>query len=500
MNVGLGQPGRSALADPQADPVGPADPAGPVPGPAPVRAGWRRAGPVALVLLLAGALAAGLVVVYRQAGGRPVPVAGRPVGGPSPVEPAVGPAGPVLAALRPAGPVPPPAAIAARLSRPLRDRRLGPRVSAAVIDLATGGTLYDANGGRPAAPASTTKLTTAAAVLASYPADHRFQTRVVAGARPGQVVLVGGGDPTLSRAPAGAPTVYPGAARLVDLAAAVRRSGVRPTSVVVDGSLFTGPAFGPRWDPRDVAGGYVAPITAVMLDGGRLPGADPRSEHPARSAHPDLDAGQALGALLGVPARAVGLGRAVPGARLLGQVSSPPLGRILERTLLASDNVLAEVLARQVALAGHRPASFAGAAAAVRAVLARLGVDVTGDGLLDGSGLSPNDRLSPALLAALLRVASSRQHPELHPLFAGLPVGGYDGTLDDRYRAGPPAAAAGSVRAKTGTLTGVSCLAGVVQTAGARLLAFAFLADRAPSVLEAEAALDAATAALARVG
>jgi D-alanyl-D-alanine carboxypeptidase/D-alanyl-D-alanine-endopeptidase (penicillin-binding protein 4) len=136
----------------------------------------------------------------------------------------------------------------------------------------------------------------------------------------------------------------------------------------------------------------------------------------------------------------------------------------------------------------------------VRAVLGRLGVDVAGDGLLDGSGLSPADRLSPALLAALLRVASSRQHPELHPLFAALPVGGYDGTLDDRYRAGPAAAAAGSVRAKTGTLTGVSCLAGVVQTAGGRPLAFAFLADRAPSVRDAEAALDAAAAALARLG
>ena len=56
-----------------------------------------------------------------------------------------------------------------------------------------------------------------------------------------------------------------------------------------------------------------------------------------------------------------------------------------------------------------------------------LGVDVGGDRLADGSGLSTADRLSPALLVALLRVAASAQHPELHPLFAGLPVGGYDG-------------------------------------------------------------------------
>src|SRR5262249_23210871 len=229
--------------------------------------------------------------------------------------------------------------------------------------------------------------TTAAAVLASYPAEHRFRTRVLAGARPGEVVLVGGGDPTLSAAPAGRPTIYPEAARLADLAGAVRRSGGRPTSVVVDGSLFTGPALGPHWDPGDVAGGYIAPITALMLDAGRQPGLL------ARSWQPDLDAGRALARLLGVPPAAVRRGHPAPGARVLAEVSSPPLGRLLERTLLASDNVLAEVLARQVALAEHQPASFAGAVAAVRAVLRRLGVDVSGDRLLDGSGLSPADTL-----------------------------------------------------------------------------------------------------------
>ena len=193
-------------------------------------------------------------------------------------------------------------------------------------------------------------------------------------------------------------------------------------------------------------------------------------------------------------------GRAAAGARLLGQVRSAPLARIVEQTLLPSDNVLAEMLARQVALAQHRPASFAGSAAAVRAALGRLGLDVAGDGLVDGSGLSTADRLSPALLVSLLRAAASAQHPELHPLFAGLPVGGYDGTLDGRYRTGAASAAAGAVRAKTGTLTGVSTLAGVVQTRSGRLLGFAFLADRVPSVRDAEAALDLAAAALTRAG
>jgi serine-type D-Ala-D-Ala carboxypeptidase/endopeptidase (penicillin-binding protein 4) len=464
----------------------------------PGRTPARRVVFVVLVLLLAAAVGAGATLLFvRGLGASPPaatsglrPGAATPDGGAAtlPAPP------PVLAALAPAGPAPGPAAVAARLAGPLHDRRLGPQVFAAVVDLTTGATLYDSGGSRPAAPASTTKLTTAAAALASYPADHRFATRVLAGAHPGEVVLVGGGDLTLSAAPSGRPTVYPGAARLADLAAAVRHSGAPASRVVVDGSLFGGPAIGSGWDPRDVAGGYIAPITALMTDAGRLPGTT------ARSPQPDVDAGRAFARMLGLRTGAVTRGRAPAAARVLGEVWSAPLARIVESTLLPSDNVLAEMLARQVALARHAPATFAGAVASVRAVLAGLGVDVAGDRLTDGSGLSTADRLSPALLVSLLRVAASAQHPELHPLFAGLPVGGYDGTLDDRYRAGPAAAAAGAVRAKTGTLTGVSSLAGVVQTAGGRLLAFAFLADRSPGAHNAEAALDAAAAALIPVG
>src|SRR5262249_14280014 len=158
--------------------------------PAPGRTRWRQVGLVALVLLLAGTLAAGLTTLYLGLARPGGPAAGAPgaaspgtttaPAGPHPVEPVVSPPGPVVPALDSIGPAPAPAVVAARLSGPLRDRRLGSRVSAVVADLTTGGTLYDANGRRPATPASTTKLTTAAAVLASYPAEHRFRTRVLA--------------------------------------------------------------------------------------------------------------------------------------------------------------------------------------------------------------------------------------------------------------------------------------------------------------------------------
>jgi D-alanyl-D-alanine carboxypeptidase/D-alanyl-D-alanine-endopeptidase (penicillin-binding protein 4) len=388
------------------------------------------------------------------------------------------------------------AGVARKLAGPLTDRRLGARVSTTVVDAETGQVLLDRGAANSVTPASTAKLATSVALLSVADPDQRLTTRIVAGSRPGDVVLVGGGDPTLSAAPAGKPTVYEGAARVTTLAGLAKRAGLGPVSrVVVDSSLFSGPAMAPTWNPADVGGGYIAPITATMVDAGRQDGLR------ARSGTPDIEAGRALAAALGVPKAPVVRGPAPIGATTLAEVDSQPIPRLVEQTLLASDNVLAEALARQVAIAEGQPASFAGAAAATRTVLTRLGMPA-GDRLLDGSGLSAQDRVTPALLAALLRTAAAADQPRLHALVPGLPVSGYLGTLDERYRTGPAALAAGQVRAKTGTLDGVSSLAGLVRGADGRLLVFAVVADRVPAggTLPAEAALDEVAAALTTCG
>jgi D-alanyl-D-alanine carboxypeptidase/D-alanyl-D-alanine-endopeptidase (penicillin-binding protein 4) len=123
--------------------------------------------------------------------------------------------------------------------------------------------------------------------------------------------------------------------------------------------------------------------------------------------------------------------------------------------------------------------------------------------LADGSGLSKNNRITPALLTAVLTLAARSDHPELHGLFSGLPVAGYSGTLKDRYRsAGPSRPGAGVVRAKTGTLTGVSAISGIVVTRDGRLLAFAVLADDVTpgGQFPAQDALDKITTTLAGCG
>ena len=396
------------------------------------------------------------------------------------------------------GSVPVAAKVRALLGPALSAAALGPTVHALVTDATTATVLLDRSGALATAPASTAKLTTATAVLGSLPSTARISTRVVAGAHPGQIVLVGGGDPTLSAAPAGTSSLYAGAARLSELARQVKVAvGAAPvTSIVVDTSLYTGPPEAPGWAQEDVPSDYASAITSLVVDGGR-----PATGGDIRSENPDLEAGRALATLLGAPAAPVSRGPAAAGARQLGVVRSEPMLDLVEQMLGTSDNVIAEMLARQVALKVGQPVSFAGAVTAVRSVLKSVGIVVPAT-LVDGSGLSGADRLSPSVLVALLRAALTGAQPALAQLISALPVAGWDGTLVMRYQVPPSAAAAGDVRAKTGTLTGVVTLAGIVRDSTGRLLVFAVMADAVPvgGTEAAEAALDAAISRLAACG
>jgi len=446
------------------------------------------AGLVLLVLVLGAAAGVGGFAVTDAARTTTAPSSPPP---PTPRAYAAAGATPSAPATGGAGAAPTAAGVAAALRPLLGAAGLGSRVRAEVLDAQDGTALLDRGGAIPAAPASTAKLLTAAALLTVRPADFRIPTTVRAGTG-GALVLVGGGDPTLTGAAAGKAGAYAGAARLADLAAQVKRAGGHWKRIVVDDRLFAGPTVSPRWAPEDVPSDYGAAITPVMLDGGRAAPSDP-----VRSNAPDLAAGHRLAALLGTPALPVGRGRGPAGARVLGAVRSAPLSTLVAQMLQFSDNVIAECLARQVAIAEHAPVSFTGAAAAVRSVLRGLRVD-PGAGLVDGSGLAASDRVPALALARVLRLATTT--PRLRYLLAGLPVAAWSGTLADRYLRGGARAGAGVVRAKTGTLTGVSALAGLVHDRSGRLLVFAFVADRTGSTAAAEAALDDLAARLAGCG
>jgi D-alanyl-D-alanine carboxypeptidase/D-alanyl-D-alanine-endopeptidase (penicillin-binding protein 4) len=346
-------------------------------------------------------------------------------------------------------------------------------------------------------------------------ANATFTTRVVHGATPDRVILVGGGDPTLAvnQFPA---QDYPQPATLASLAAATARAlkaGGRTTvSVGYDTSLFTGPALAPSWPANYVTTGNVTPIVSLEVDQGRLttPGTPEDSDDPynlrPRTSDPAGQAAASFAALLaadGIHITGPAVAQTAPAhAARIASVSSPPLSAVVQQMLEESNNVIAEDLARQVALATGEPASFSGAAAAVIRELRRLGASA-GIQIADGSGLSPEDAITPATLVKVLEVAMA--DPRLRALLAGLPVAGFSGTLSagQSVFAGIGGAALGSVRAKTGNLGTVTTLAGLVSDKTGMTLVFAFMADQIPAegMLRAAAnAIDEAAAALAGCG
>jgi D-alanyl-D-alanine carboxypeptidase/D-alanyl-D-alanine-endopeptidase (penicillin-binding protein 4) len=379
-------------------------------------------------------------------------------------------------------------ALAAALKDPhLADLRavVAPLTGRPVLDLGRGASM----------PASTLKLLTATAALEVLRPDHTFRTNVVRSGR--SIVLVGGGDPFLHGKQ---PTTGPERAdaslqRLASSTARTLRSvGHRPFRLTYDSSLFSGPAVNPHWPKAYIPDDVVSPISALWAD----EGLDPNGS--GRVADPPAGAAQLFASYLrkdGVRvAQATRPGRAPAGFREVARVTSQPLADIVERVLQNSDNEGAEVLARQVALATSRSGSFSGGVRAVVATLKSLGVHLRNATIQDGSGLSRHDRLDAETLVQVLQLASSPAHPELRSVISGLPVAAYDGSLGTRF---DRSAGRGLVRAKTGTLTGTSALAGLTTTRRGHVLLFAFVSNHVKyaETLDTRAALDALASALA---
>jgi serine-type D-Ala-D-Ala carboxypeptidase/endopeptidase (penicillin-binding protein 4) len=454
--------------------------------------------PVVLVLVILGGAAA----AYRFDLGPRWFGTGEPDPGtePAAVEPPSGLELPALTRPAPvADPLPEagtlsPAKVRGAVDRYLRDRDLGKSVHAVVAGM-SGGRPALSFGADPAMPASTTKLLTATAALQTLGPDHVFETTVVGG-RDARIVLVGGGDPFLERRPS---DTWPQRADVVSLArrtaAALEKRGRGKVRIAYDDSLFTGPAENPHWPNDYVPDGVVSPITALWVDQGEDASgfgrvADPSADAAAEFARALERAGIRV---LGKPTHA----RAEPGAPVLARATSAPLAQIVEYVLGVSDNEGAEVLARHVGLAVSGQGSSAAGSEAVLSTLRQLGVPTANATLYDGSGLSRDDRIDPDTLVDVLRLAASPDHPDLRSTVTGLPVAGFTGSLAFRFD-GTPVPGRGRVRAKTGTLTGVSALAGIATDLDGVPMVFALIADKVKllDTLDARDALDDLAGAL----
>lgn len=430
-------------------------------------------------------------------------------------------------------------------------------VSMLVVDRASGVEVFARNPDALLAPASAQKVLTAVAALATFGPSHRFVTTVRASRPIGDDGAVGdlfvsGGDPALTselwwrlaadlrvlglravrgdlvlddslfdeqrwhpswgppsprafHAPVSALSANYGAYRVRVVPGA--KPGA-PLSVAIDPPVpylrlvnqgATGKARSKRTLAVERAPG---PGYESVVVTGHLPaGAEP--EEVWRSVSDPL---AYAASVLRVSLEANGItvtgqarrGAAAPGAATLLESEGQPLQQIATLFLKYSNNFIAECLLRWLALgpapaATAPPASWAAGAEALRARLAGLGVPLGAARLLDGSGLSRENRISARILVETLRRGEALfdAGPEL---LGGLPLAGLDGTL--RRRA---SGVRGRVRAKTGHLDGVSSLAGFARSDRGREFVFAVLAnDLRQGDSAALAAMDGVAEALVR--
>jgi len=393
-----------------------------------------------------------------------------------------------------------------KLDATLADTKLGavPAQSCLVVQSGTT-TIFSHNPTLPLLPASNLKLLTATAALEKLPANDQFVTTVkgdtppVGGTVTGNLYLIGGGDPLL-RTPAYVASLhYPELIydNLDTLADQVRAAGVtRITgSVIGDESRYDTERAVPTWPSRYLSSGEAGPLSALDVNDGfaAFKPALVAAPQPAQQAAATF-AGllQARGITIAGPP---GAGTAPAGGATITELSSPPLAQVLGEILRQSDNTGAELITKELGRDANpaTPTTAAGVAA-IEADITADGLPVAGLHMVDGSGLDRSDRVTCQLILAVLQ----RSGPN-GAIGQGLPVAGKTGTLFQRMNGTP---AAGRLRAKTGTLDGVSALSGfVLPAAGLPASTSLSESDLAFSLIDNAAPNDAAGEALGdRVG
>lgn len=363
--------------------------------------------------------------------------------------------------------------MAARLEEMAQDPAL-PTLGAQVINTTNGEVLWEKDATTPLIPASSTKVLTAAAAALTIDDDARLTTEILRAPGSSTVVIKAAGD------------VWMTTEQMDDLAEQIQQSmktsedGGDIDTVLIDDSIWSGDEQAQGWDPGNVDGGFVAPMQPAMLYGGRI--GDTTGDVP-RSHTPALDVANAVASRIGAPN--TGTGPVADGAEVVASVDSEPFAARAEQMMKHSDNVMAEAIGRELAIAVGAEASFDGATQATVQLLSGASFNTEGITIHDNSGLSEDNRITADLLTHI--IADAAAHEPLREVLGYLPVAGGEGTLADRYA---DLSGRGFVRAKTGTLTGVSALSGTSLGNSGNVYAFTFLVNDG-DILSARAAQDA---------
>jgi D-alanyl-D-alanine carboxypeptidase/D-alanyl-D-alanine-endopeptidase (penicillin-binding protein 4) len=344
-----------------------------------------------------------------------------------------------------------------------------------VYDLTSGQILVSTRAAALHPPASVEKLYTATTALVRLGPSARLQTTVLGaghltaeGEWVGSLYLRGGGDPTFG-SHAFIRSHYGGVGASVQaLASELARAGIRRVSGHIEGdesyfdSLRGEPSSGFAPDPY--LEGTLSALAFNRGETGHYRGRHAPAEFAARQLELALKADHV--AVAGRPGAA-----STPAAvTTLASVSSPTFSQLLALMLPPSDNFFAETLIKDLGARYGGAGTTAAGAAVVRTTIADLlGVHPH---VVDGSGLSREDLTAPEQVVTLLRYLSA--NPLGAIIRGALAIAGHSGTLSDRML---HSAAAGRCRGKTGTLIGVSNLAGYCEALNGHLVAFAFFND-----------------------
>jgi D-alanyl-D-alanine carboxypeptidase/D-alanyl-D-alanine-endopeptidase (penicillin-binding protein 4) len=381
------------------------------------------------------------------------------------------------------------------VSGPVADRHLAaaldawlassPADSCLVVSVA-GREVYAHNPTAPVTGASTHKLLTATGLLLALGPDARVRTEVVAADPPragvvaGDLFVVGGGPADLGTPdwPEMSPGTRPRVVHDIDdLAAAIAEAGVTRVegSVVGDGTRYDDRRYAPTLPQRLIDQDQVGPVGALMVNdgfagfsaartnGGTVPAADPAAD----AARVLTERLEARGIAVAGPPRS---GAAPEGAVPVASLDSPPVSQLVAEMLTTSDNEAAEVALKEIGVATSGDGSWAAGAAGLASLLGGAGVPAGDLEVVDGSGLSIENRITCEALVDVLGLEATG--PVVR---AGLAVAGETGTLADRWRGTD---VAGRLRGKTGSLRNVTALAGEVDpVTGEGRLWFAYVAN-----------------------
>ena len=352
-----------------------------------------------------------------------------------------------------------------KLTKRLNNKAIGNNLAYVVMDALSQRIVASKNGDKPMLPASNMKIITATNALSTMAPTKTFTTAVFPGLTSGRVVLQAGGDPLLTKR------------NLKTLATKVAAAVDPSQSLIVDTDLnvFPEPTNGPGWTKRYIPS-VVSPVTPLGIFGDY-------SRNPTDNA---------INAFI---AELNGLGvQTSRGIERDVEADSVPLASTAPHTvadavhimLLDSENNVAEILFRHVAVATLHPATWQGASDAAIANLNALGLDTANLRIADGSGLSRADRLTAISLANVLRLVSTTDPARFSVMFepGSMPTSGVDGTLKakfHRYSTTPSSCAKGNIRAKTGTLHDTITLSGTTHDSAGQLKVFSFLVNNQPT-------------------